>query len=395
MLLGRLNVLVYNPIQQVDMTQDSTTMTPMVHSDLRDLIFGGKYRNTIFLTLLTVSSALAFGPSATITPIILTLTLLLVYSRFIFRSATPFGPSAGLLCALAVGASISRYRAALTALSTSTESITTLFVSALILSFFTLLALYVDTKFCTRLKSSWAQITLFPALWATLWCTFAYFSPVGRLSTWSATDHSDAYNWIVPIAGPASKDWIVGAWAVVMSQFIGAWYMGRPDEDSLLENQSRRQQFGGFHFQVGILALCLSFATIPSFLISQFPLLVSDINVSTALTVGCVLPPFQRYKHHVLTLDDFIEESKKVQSLAKVILWPEGAVVFNNASERDEGLQLVRKILTSHTGVSFEETIDDPRDLTGKTSIRRTGIAMVSQNSDPHIYYKRHLVPCE
>ena len=377
------------------MTRDSTTMTSTVHSDLRGLIFG-KNRNTVFLSLLTVSSAFAFGPSATITPIILTLTLLLVYSRFIFRAAPSFGvPHVGLLCALAVGASFSRYQAALAALSTPAESIAALFGSALILSFLTLLTLYVDTKFCTRLKSSWAQITLFPTLWATLWCTISYISPVGRLSTWSAADHLDAYSWIVPVTGPASKDWIIGAWAVVMSQFIGAWYMGRPDEDSLLDNQPRRQQFGGFHFQVGILALCLSFATIPSFLIPQFPLLVSDINVSTALTVGCVLPSFQRYKHHVLTLDDFIEESKKVQNLAKVILWPEGAVVFNNASERDEGLQLVRKILTSYTGVSFEETINDPRDLTGKTSIRRTGIAIVSQNSEPHIYYKRHLVPCE
>jgi hypothetical protein len=172
--------------------------------------------------------------------------------------------------------------------------------------------------------------------------------------------------------------------------------MGRPEEDSLLDNQPRRQQFGGFHFQVGILALCLSFATIPSFLIPQFPLLVSDVNVSTALTVGCVLHPFQRYKHHVLTLHDYIEETKKVQSLARVILWPEGAVIFNNASERDEGLQLVQKMLTgSYAGVSFEETIDNPRDLTGKTSIRRTGIAIVSQDSEPHIYYKRHIVPCE
>jgi hypothetical protein len=183
-----------------------------------------------------------------------------------------------------------------------------------------------------------------------------------------------------------------------MSQFIGAWYMGRPDEDLLPDNLNRpkRQQFGGFHFQVGILALCLSFATIPSFLIPQFPLLVSDINVSTPLTVGCVLPSFQRYKHHVLTLDDFIEESKKIQSLARVILWPEGAVVFNNASERDEGLQLVRENFKGvYTGVSFEETIDDPRDLTGRTSIRRTGIAIVSKDSEPQIYYKRHLVPCE
>ena len=394
-LLGRLNVL-YNPIQQAGKAQDPTTMTSMVHYDLRNLIFE-RYRNPVFLSLATASSALAFGPGATMTPIILTLALLLVYSRFIFRSAPPLWvPHVGLLCALAVGASISRYQAALTALSAPAESITALFGSALILSISTWLTLYVDTKLYTHFKSSWAQITLFPALWATLWCTISRISPVGRLSTWSAADHSDAYNWIVPIAGPASKDWIIGAWAVVISQFIEAWYMGRPDEDLLLDNQLRRQQLGGSHFQVGILALCLSFATIPSFLIPQFPLLVSDTNVSTPLTVGCVLPSFQRYKHHVLTLDDFIDETDKVRSLARVILWPEGAVVFNNASERDEGLQLVReKFRGVYTGVSFEETIDDPRDLTGKTSIRRTGIAIVSKNSEPQIYYKRHLVPCE
>ena len=367
----------------------------MVNSDLRDLIFG-KHRDTVFPLLLTASSVLAFGLSATITPIILTLALLLFYSRFLFRSALFGFPHVVLLCALAVGASFSRYQAALTALSTRGESITALFGFAIILSFLTLLTLYADTKLCTRLKSPWAEVTLFPALWATLWCIVSYISPVGRLSTWSAADHSDAYNWIVPIAGPASKDWIIGAWAVVMSQFIGAWYMGSPDEDLLMDNQPRRQQFGGSHFHVGFLALCLSFATIPSFLIPQFPLPVSNINVSTPLTVGCVLPSFQRYKHHVLTLHDYIEESKKVQSLARVILWPEGAVVFKNASERDEGLQLVReKITGSHTGVSFEETIDDPRDLTGKTSIRRTGIAMVSKDSEPHIYYKRNLVPSE
>jgi len=96
-----------------------------------------------------------------------------------------------------------------------------------------------------------------------------------------------------------------------------------------------------------------------------------------------------------LTLDDFIKESEKIRNLARVILCPECAVIFNNASERVEGLELVRRRLPgTHTGVSFEEVIDDPRDLTGRTSIRRTGIAVVSQGSpEPHIYYKRHLVP--
>jgi len=94
-------------------------------------------------------------------------------------------------------------------------------------------------------------------------------------------------------------------------------------------------------------------------------------------------------------VDDFIKESEKIRSLARIILWPEGSVIFNNASERDQALELVReKLPGTHIGVSFEETIDDPRDSTGKTWIRRTGIALVSHDSsEPPIYYKRHLVP--
>ncbi|KAF8807770.1 hypothetical protein BYT27DRAFT_7098668 [Phlegmacium glaucopus] len=371
----------------------------MYSQNLREVVFG-EYRDVIFPSLLTLSSTLAFRPNSSITPIIFTLTLLLVYSRFLFRSEQKFGAShIVLLCALAVGASLSKLQASFSALSTPAPSIIVLFLSALVLSFFTLSILYVDTKFCTRFNSSWAQVTLFPALWATLWCTISYISPVGHLSTWSAAEHTDAYNWIVPIAGPASKDWITAAWAVVMSQIVGAWYMGYQDhdEDSLLGNQPRRQQFGGSHSRVGILALCLTFATIPSFLILQLPLPVSDINISTPLTVGCVLPPLQKYKHHVLTLDDFIRESATVKDLAHIILWPEGAVAFNSTSARDEGLKLVRDSLPgrAYIGVSFEETVDDPSDSTSKTPLRRTGVAVISQYSlEPHhLYYKRNLVP--
>jgi len=362
---------------------------------LREFVFN-RYRNPVFISLITVCSGLAFTPNSTITPIILNLSLLLVYSRFIFRSASFGGLHATLLCAIAVGASLSRCQASVTALSTPVQSIIVLFGSAIILSMFTLLVLYADTKFCTHFNSSWAQITLFPALWATLWCTISHISPVGHLSTWSLADNSNAYNWIVPIVGPVSKDWIIGAWAVVLSQLIGAWYMGNHDEIPLLDVQPGRQQSKGSHFQVGILALCLTIATIPSFLISQFPLPVSDISISTPLTVGCVLPPFQRYEHHVLTLDDFIHESEKIRSSARVILWPEGAVTFNTALERDEALKLVReKLPGTYIGVSFEETVNDPRDPTGKTPLRLTGVAVVSQYSpEPHlVYYKRNLVP--
>jgi hypothetical protein len=83
---------------------------------------------------------------------------------------------------------------------------------------------------------------------------------------------------------------------------------------------------------------------------------------------------------------------------AKIILWPEGAVVFNSPKEREDAFIKIRdKITGPYVGVSFEETVGDPSDPAGRTAMSRTGIALISQHSnDTHLmYYKRNLVPCE
>ncbi|KAF8167708.1 hypothetical protein B0H34DRAFT_27168 [Crassisporium funariophilum] len=363
--------------------------------NLRTLAFVD-YRNTTFISLATALSALSFGPNSTIIPSILTLSVLLVYSRFIFRNGEPYLHATLLCVALAVGGSLSRLQASLQALSSPGLSLMVLFGGSLILSSFTMAALYADTKFSTRFKSQWSQVTLFPALWTTLWCTTSYISPVGHLSTWSVVHDADAYKWLIPIVGPASKDWIVAAWAVVISHAIGNWYIGAEDTDVDLLHMTVQPKPQSSQSQIRFLTVGLTLLTLPSFVLPFLPLPVSLITEATPLTVACVIPPFQHYKHHVLTLTDYIEESKKYRSLAKVLLWPEGAVSFNTVSERDDALQEVReKVNGPYVGVSFEETVDDPRDSTGRTKLRRTGMALVSQHSpEPHlVYYKRHLVP--
>jgi len=98
----------------------------------------------------------------------------------------------------------------------------------------------------------------------------------------------------------------------------------------------------------------------------------------------------------VPTLNDYIEETMKYQSAAKVLLWPEGAVSFASDAERDAAFDAVRaKVTGAYVGVSFEQIAADPRDSSGKRSYKRTGIALVHKDSpDPlMLYYKRHLVP--
>lgn len=356
------------------------------------------HQEVFFITSATIFSAFALRPDSTILPIIATLSLLLVYSPFLFRHDNSQIPRIALTTtSLAVGTSLSRLQASQEALSTPGASIAALLCSSFVLSSFTMSALYISTKISTRVASPTSRATIFPAIWATLWCTISYISPVGHLSTWSVADNMDAYGWIAPLLGPAAKDWIIGAWAFVVSQAIGRWYIGPGDSEDFLDDYIPQRTVHNNSTTTNVLGLFLVLLTIPSFFFPSLPLPISAIDKATPLTVGCALPTYQRYNNHVLTLDDYIRESDKLRSFgARIILWPEGAVVFHSANERQDAFREVTKRITGpYVGVSFEETISDPTDPTGRKSLTRTGLAILSHDSvEPHqIYYKRHLVP--
>ncbi|KAF8898946.1 hypothetical protein BD779DRAFT_1464992 [Infundibulicybe gibba] len=92
-------------------------------------------------------------------------------------------------------------------------------------------------------------------------------------------------------------------------------------------------------------------------------------------------------------LGDYIDATNKFTS-AKILLWPEGAVSFNSEAERNQGLQRVmREVRGPYVGVSFEETISNPHDKTGRSVLKRTGLAVVSNTSaTPHLV-RRILLP--
>jgi hypothetical protein len=283
--------------------------------------------------------------------------------------------------------------------STPGVSLIVLFSMSAITSILTLGAVYIDTRFYEHLPSRWAQMTFFPALWTTLWLGVSYVSPLGRLSTWSPAEGMDLYGWMVPLVGFAGSDWVVAAWAVVCSQAIGVWFIGSEDMDEqpLIphpDDEPGPSRLLSHTSSIFLLAALLVTMAIPSFVLSNLPLSVVSSD-TTPFSVGCILPPFVRYKHHSLTLDDYIAESVTLTNSARLLLWPEGAVTFNSEAEKEEGLAKVRKAVTgSHVAVSFEETFAIPGAPSG-TSSKRTGIAIVSPSSaSPQFeYYKRHLVP--
>ncbi|KAG6911589.1 hypothetical protein DXG01_011892 [Tephrocybe rancida] len=342
------------------------------------------------------------GPTPTPVPIVLTLATLLVYGRKIFPSQHASRNTTLIIITIAVAGAVARATPSLNALSTAGVSVVVLSCLTFITSVLTIGVVYLDTRLSTRFTATWPQITFFPALWATLWFGVSFVSPVGRLSAWSPSDGGlgGFYGWMMPYVGPVGNDWVVAAWAVVLSEAVGAWYIGEGEDETPLiahtapatGQTSRKLTRKSSSLLFTALLVILA---VPSLLLSNFPLSVVVGPQLTPLSVGCVLPPYRRYQHHTLTLQDYIKESARLTSTAKFLLWPEGAVTFNSEIELTEGLAQVRKVVPtgSVVGVSFEENFGDP--TSGISGSRRTGIALVTNTSDSPepVYYKRHLVP--
>lgn len=373
----------------------------IVIPSLRTLVFDRSfgYPNLIFISISAFWAFFALLPTPSSVPIILTLSTVLVYFKIFLPNKHAFKYAGLLFLSLSTAGFFSRLTASLHALSSPGMSLLVLFSVSAITSILTLSVVYIDTRLHEQLPSPWSRTTFFPAAWTTLWIGVSYLSPLGRLSAWSPAEGMSLYSWMVPLVGSAGSDWVVAAWAVVCSQAVGVWYIGLEDKDEEpsiphSDDASRRSALLSHTSSIFLLAALLVTLTIPSFVLSNIPLAVVPSD-TTPLSVACVLPPFYRYKHYTLTLDDYIAESQKLRSSARLLLWPEGAVTFNSEAEKEEGLARIRTAIPgAHVAVSFEETFSTPANPLRKYS-KRTGMAIVSQSSaSPHLeYYKRHLVP--
>jgi hypothetical protein len=268
-----------------------------------------------------------------------------------------------------------------------------------------LTAIALDIKIFDRVRSPWAQLTVFPLIWTSTWAAVSYTNPLGRLVVWSPVFGFEGYDWMIPFMGPLAKDWMVAAWAVVISQMIGNWFIGDVDKASsgnsafdvgLIDHPPNGECSSPSRpCQTFVLGAILTALLIPSFIINDIPSSISSPHI-TPFTVGCVLPVST--DHNLLpSLDDFIEESKKMTS-AHILLWPEGAVTFGSAAEREAALDKVRQLVRGpYVGVAFEEFVPRENGSRGRRKIKQTGIALVSHISGETLlsYYKRSLVPSE
>ncbi|OAX44439.1 hypothetical protein K503DRAFT_729511 [Rhizopogon vinicolor AM-OR11-026] len=356
-----------------------------------------KYPTPIFAASELLFSSLSLGPSPTFIPLVLLLATLRLHGlRIAFRSTRV--PE--LMCSwlvVTIGAAMAHSSSATNALSSPTLSFVAVGVMSAITYVCAIFAFYIDICFSRRFPTIWAQVTFFPVVWAMTWSAVSHISPVGRLLNWSPVSTSHPYGWLLPYTGPAGIDFAVAACAALCTEVAAIWLMGSDEEEQLVISTSSVDQASSKRRSRNLLTLGILLATLalPSLHVS-LPLRIDTSFNASPLGVACALPPLRKGSHPVLS--DFIAETRKLTPLAKVVLWPESAVVFHSQEEREDAFELLRKdIQHSLIGVAFEEFVpEDPLNPSG-SRMKRNGLALVNheqKRGDEIVqYYKQNLVP--
>jgi hypothetical protein len=377
---------------------------------LRTAVF--QYPVVTYGSLSFALATAALGPVPSFAPLVMLLSILRLASRGMVpreRGGRKFG---SIAAAAALGASVRHAPGALHATSSAVTSLSSLLLlSALSTSLATAVVL-VDRYLTSRMKVSYAQALLFPALWASIWAAVST-SPVGRLFAWSpAMVQVDWYAWLAPYGGSWGIDWIVASWAAVLSEVVGALLMDTwrdqeegegaetapliavDDEEVVQAGTPAVASSRMFRNPTLVLAFVLLLLASPAVLTERaLPLPVVSQD-TLALTVGCVLPGGLAGGYSP-GFDAFIAETKTLVE-SKIVLWPEGAVRFESAQDREEKLTRIQTEVLAYkanglVGVSFEESV--PAAEYGSRYLQRNGFLLLSREGVIHEYYKRNLVP--
>ncbi|KAF7965525.1 hypothetical protein HWV62_43072 [Athelia sp. TMB] len=370
------------------------SLQAVVHSAHPHAIFNGA---AVVLSLAALTSTPAFWP------LVLTITTAHVYLTIIHRRTQLAYRLFLFWLSISIGASCSNFSSAIDALSTAGMSLIVLFGLAALQSAIALLAILIDVRVSSHIAHPWAQLLFFPALWSTAWAAVAHLSPLGRILMWSPATGAPAYAWLAPLAGPLATDWTAAAAAAVLSRLAGAWLMGPAqdaDDDAqpgpliaeldIASPPAANAKPARPRHVLTLTGVLLALAA-PSFFAAP-PLPVSSA-VTTRVQVGCVLPSvYDKHKPDDAPLERYIAASAALANRADVLVWPESAVTFHSATERDAAFAAVRaRVPGPAVGVSFEEPV--PAAEGGRAGMRRNGFALVDHAGVALTYYKQHLVP--
>jgi apolipoprotein N-acyltransferase len=369
----------------------------------REIIFT-RHPNVVFPILSAGLAIVALSPTPSFIPLVFLVATLLTFTRIVAPRPHAIMTIFWAIMGVSFGSTISHIMPSIDALSSAASSIASLLLISSLSSSVAILAILSD-RLSPRLSIPWARVTFFPAVWATVWQIVSHASPVGHLVTWTPVAGIAGYEWMRPLVGPWGINWLVGAYAMVIAEQVGVWFIGPVDEfepdgplipslDSNSEPRPTKPATSQAHHTLFLSAALLAL-TVPSFFLPALPILPWSTS-STPLSIGCVLPHPLLPGDRSSPLDRFIAESKH-HTGARILLWPEGALRFETSVQREEALKRVQgEIKGPLIGVTFTELV--PHDAgSGWEHARegkwRNGLVLVGPDGHVAEFYKRNLVP--
>lgn len=369
----------------------------------REVIFIN-HPNLIFPAIATVSAFFALSPTPSLIPLTILVATVLVHTRIAYPRPHAARVIFGAIAVISLASTLSHLTTSIHALSSTALSIISLWLISSISSVVAFVAIIISDRISLRVSNPSTKLTLFPTFWATVWQTISHTSPVGQLVTWSPVTGIASYEWMRPFFGTWGINWLVGAWAIVIAEMVGAWYIGPEDESepqgplipSLVSNddsQPERPTSSPGPHRTLLLTSVLLLLTTPSFFSSAIPLLPWSTS-STPLPVGCILPHPSSSGDESTPLDRFIAESRHHNG-ARILLWPEGALRFETVAQREEAINRVRdEIKGPLVGVTFTEPVPASAGWEHSREGKwRNGLVLVGPGGPVAEYYKRNLVP--
>lgn len=338
-------------------------------------------RPHVALIPITVVAVGALTTRPSFIPMTSLLALMHAYIRVLARQSSHLYMYAlALSGVLAFATSVAHVSTAQDALSSATASFLSLFALSCVASLVAVSAILADVSLSRQSQIHDSEFIVFPAIWVTAWQAIAHISPLGWLTTWSPVIGAEAYTWMRPIFGSWGIMWVVAAWAKAFGMFIVEATDGQP---------VRRRS------AIALIAVLVAL-TVPSYFDRSYPLPSALSPSSTPVTVACALP---RLLPGQTALDAYVKETQKLVKDAKIILWPEGAVRFENMKDREAAIERLRNFSgashDSYIGMTFEQplTLDDG-DLHVRHKIQNGLVLVGGKDGAVFEYYKRNLVPC-
>jgi hypothetical protein len=385
----------------------------MANGDLRTQVFI-EHPALFFPAVASILAIPALGPAPSFAPLVILLTSLLIHSKIIAHRPA-FGRNVITMWAgLSIGAAIGQFASSMPAVASPVAAGLTTIVLSAMSSVLSLGFVHLDL-YSSKIRTPWARLAFFPAVWATGLQLASHFSPLGYLATWTPTEGIDSYAWMRPYFGPWGLNWVVGVLAVIGTDVVGSWFIGVDGSEAASETDYRHNEATDLLIPVDLPATKVTDHTrvrrgprhvlflfaavlilaVPSFFIRPTPL-PSRADSSTTLTVGCILPDLEKSTAPP-TFDDFLKATRSHVSNGRInlLLWPEGAVRFEGADDRKDKLKLVQDVAVqgSFVAVAFEEPTPS-NSTVQRPDTRRNGLAIVGPKGVVLEYYKRHLVPC-